>query len=103
MENQQHYKEKEPELSLGLLHKEVKIDLSKADNYQIDGTHYKDMPVEPWELMTVVLTHEEFKGYMKGCAIKYAMRAGHKVGATPEKDAGKFYHYKHKLHEINND
>lgn len=74
-----------------------------ADDYQVGGDHYKKMPIEPWDVMELVLTPEEFRGYMKGCAIKYAMRAGHKVGAEPEEDKGKFNHYKHKLYEINND
>ena len=32
-----------------------------ADNKQVGGTHYKDMPVQPWAVMEAVLTPEEFK------------------------------------------
>lgn len=72
----------------------------RADDYQVGGNHYKDMPIEPWEVMEVLLTKEEFIGYMKGCYIKYAMRAGHKVGEDVGKDVDKARHYKHKLTEI---
>jgi hypothetical protein len=70
----------------------------KANDTQVDGTHYKDMAIEPWEVMGVVLTHEEFVGYLKGNVIKYAMREGKKDGAT--KDAAKARHYAAKLKEV---
>ena len=75
-------------------------DMDAASSYQVGGTHYKDMPIEPWDVMEAVLTPEEFRGYMKGCYIKYAMRAGHKVGEDVGKDVDKAFHYKHKLSEI---
>jgi hypothetical protein len=70
----------------------------KADATQVEGTHYKNMAIEPWEVMENVLTHEEFVGYLKGNIIKYAMREGKKDGAT--KDAAKARHYVAKLKEI---
>jgi hypothetical protein len=69
-----------------------------ADDMQVGGTHYKDMPVQPWALMESVLSHEEFIGFLKGNAIKYALRAGKKQGATD--DAGKARHYLQKLYEV---
>ena len=68
-----------------------------ADEIQVGGTHYKDMPMEPWAVMEAVLTPEEFRGYLKGNVIKYAMRAGHKPGSD---DGNKGHHYKHKLAEV---
>ena len=68
-----------------------------ADTYQVDGSHYKDMAIEPWDLMEVLLTHHEFCGYLKGACIKYAMRAGKKQ--LSPKDAEKYKHYKQKLRE----
>ena len=68
-----------------------------ANNYEIDGNHYKEMPVEPWDVMKTVLTPEEWIGYLKGASIKYAMRAGKKA-ASP-KDKEKFEHYRKKLRE----
>ena len=49
--------------------------MSNADDIQIGGTHYKDMTVEPWGMMEMVLTHDEFVGFLKGNIIKYSMRA----------------------------
>ena len=70
---------------------------TKADDVQVSGTHYKDMGIQPWTVMEAILTREEFIGYLKGNVIKYAMRQGKKEGSY---DAGKAFHYKHKLEEI---
>lgn len=72
----------------------------KADDVQVDGTHYKDMPMQPWAVMEAVLTRDEFIGFLKGNIIKYSMRAGQKAGAT--KDGEKAAHYKQKLDEVLN-
>lgn len=68
-----------------------------ASDYQVDGSHYKDMPVEPWDVMQSVLTREEFVGFLKGNVIKYSMRAGRKEGSN---DAAKALHYMEKLAEL---
>jgi hypothetical protein len=68
-----------------------------ADDQQVGGTHYKDMAVEPWVVMQVVLTPEEFRGYLKGNVIKYSMRQGKKADSD---DAGKALHYIDKLKEM---
>ena len=41
-----------------------------ADEMQVSGTHYKDMPVQPWAVMQAVLTPEEFRGFLKGNIIR---------------------------------
>ena len=69
-----------------------------ADNMQVGGAHYKDMPVQPWAVMEAVMTPDEFRGFLKGNIIKYSMRAGRKDGSD---DAGKALHYMHKLAEFN--
>jgi hypothetical protein len=71
-----------------------------ADDKQVGGNHYKEMPVQPWTVMEAVLTPEEFRGFLKGNIIKYSMRAGRK-GATDE-DINKAFHYIEKLNELNN-
>jgi hypothetical protein len=68
-----------------------------ADEKQVDGTHYKDMAVQPWAVMEAVLTHEEFIGFIKGNIIKYSMRQGRKDGSD---DTGKALHYMEKLNEV---
>lgn len=66
-----------------------------------EATHYHGA-VEPIELMQAILTPDEFKGFLKGNAIKYAFRAGRKTGESAEKDKTKFivysqwlYNYQH--------
>ena len=68
-----------------------------ADEVQVGGSHYKDMPVQPWAVMEAVLTPEEFKGFLKGNIIKYSMRQGRKDGSD---DTGKALHYLEKLAEV---
>lgn len=72
--------------------------MENADDMQVGGTHYREMPVQPWTVMQAVLTPEEWRGYLKGNIIKYSMRAGRKEGSD---DAGKAMHYKYKLDEEN--
>ena len=63
--------------------------------------HYENMLVEPLELMQAVLTPEEYKGFLKGNAIKYAMRAGHKgTEEDAEADADKFLFYSQALRDL---
>lgn len=75
------------------------MDMTKttADDLQVGGTHYKTMPVQPWEVMEAVLTKEEFIGFLKGNVLKYSLRAGRKEGTD---DANKARHYMMKLKEI---
>ena len=70
-----------------------------ADDLQVSGNHYKDMPIRPWHVMESVLTREEFIGFLKGNVIKYSLRAGRKEGSD---DAGKARHYMQKLSEVTN-
>ena len=70
----------------------------KADDYQCGGTHYTDMPVSPWDVMEAVLTPDEFRGFLKGCVIKYSMRAGRKQDS--DEDASKARHCIQKLEEV---
>ena len=69
----------------------------RADDLQVSGNHYKDMPIQPLAVMESVLTPEEFRGFLKGNIIKYSMRAGRKVGSD---DTNKAIHYRMKLKEI---
>lgn len=70
---------------------------TRADDLQVSGNHYKDMPIQPWHVMEAVLTHAEFVGFLKGNIIKYSLRAGRKDGSD---DAGKAKHYLQKLKEV---
>lgn len=70
-----------------------------ADDIQVSGNHYKDMPIQPWHVMESVLTREEFVGFLKGNVIKYSLRAGRKENSD---DKGKAEHYMQKLSEVTN-
>lgn len=63
-----------------------------ALDIQVGGSHYKDMAIQPIEVMREVLTKEEYIGFLKGNIIKYSMRAGKKEGASD--DASKAAHYR---------
>lgn len=71
---------------------------TSADDLQVSGNHYKEMPIQPWHVMEAVLSPEEFRGFLRGNVIKYALRAGRKEGTD---DAGKARHYMLKLKEFN--
>jgi hypothetical protein len=68
-----------------------------ADDIQVSGNHYKDMPIQPWHVMESVLTRDDFIGFLKGNVIKYSLRAGRKENSD---DKGKAEHYMQKLKEI---
>ena len=78
---------------------EQQLNGTRADDLQVSGNHYKEMPIQPWAVMEAVLTPAEFRGFLKGNIIKYAMRAGRKEGSD---DANKARHYIMKLEEIRN-
>ena len=74
---------------------------SSADEIQIGGSHYKDMPVQPWDVMEMLLSHEEFVGFLKGNIVKYSMRSGRKDGSHDDGDKAR--HYMQKLQEVQGD
>lgn len=53
-----------------------------SDDKQVGGGHYLEMQMQPWEVMQSLLTPEEFRGFLKGNVIKYAMRQGRKGSAS---------------------
>lgn len=66
-----------------------------ANNIQIDGTHYKDQVIQPWDYIA-----RNNIGYLEGCAIKYLSRWKNKNGII---DLKKAKHYIDKLIEIENE
>jgi hypothetical protein len=55
-------------------------EIMKASDYQVGGDHYQNMGLQPWDAMEAWLTPEEFRGFLRGSAIKYLARAGKKGG-----------------------
>ncbi len=70
------------------------IVVCKPDDGKYHDAHYAHMAgLEPIELMQLVMSREEFTGFLKGNIIKYTMRAGHKQGEAAEKDIAKAKRY----------
>jgi hypothetical protein len=78
----------------------VKQVVVKAKDKQVGGSHYKDMGVQPWDVVDT-WTHEQKIGYYRGGALKYLMRMGSKDQNAIEIAKGK--HYMEKLLEVLND
>jgi hypothetical protein len=71
---------------------------TEASKRQVGGEHYRKLAIQPWDAMSAWLSQEEFKGFLRGNAIKYLARAGHKGSATL--DFEKARHYLEKLIEV---
>ena len=72
-----------------------------ADTYQVGGSHYKDMPEQPWDAMLRLYGREAFIGFLRCTILKYEMRDGKKPGALD--DAKKAAHCRVKLEEVLDD
>lgn len=68
--------------------------MQSAEDKQIGGEHYKKLAVQPWAAMEAWLTPEEFRGFLKGNAIKYLART-----KSPD-DTAKAHHYLEKLLQV---
>lgn len=69
----------------------------KANDKQVAGTHYKDMGVEPWDVVDTWPLEQRIGAYRHG-ALKYLMRMGSKDEQLQEiKKCG---HYIEKLIEV---
>lgn len=69
----------------------------RANDRQVAGTHYKDMGVEPWDVVDTWPIEQQIGAYRHG-ALKYLMRMGTKDEQLQEiRKAG---HYIEKLIEV---
>jgi hypothetical protein len=73
---------------------------STAKEKQVGGSHYKDMNVQPWDVVDT-WSREQQIGYYRGGALKYIMRMGSKDQSATEIAKGK--HYLEKLLEVLSD
>jgi hypothetical protein len=76
---------------------EVAVPAAPAKSWQVGGTHYTSMEVEPWDVVDT-WSHDQKLGYYRGNAIKYLMRMGKKD--NPLTEAAKAGHYVQKLLEV---
>jgi hypothetical protein len=60
---------------------------------QVGGTHYKDMAIQPVDVIEANFTKEEVIGYYRGNAVKYLLRAGNKTGNSFGQELAKAVHY----------
>ncbi len=68
-----------------------------ANARQVGGTHYKDMGVQPWEVIDTWPIEQRI-GFYRGNLLRYTMRMGSKDAAVQE--IGKAGHYAQKLAEV---
>lgn len=70
-----------------------------TDMRQVGGTHYRDMEIQPWDAMRAWMSPVEFRGFLRGNAIKYLARCDKKGGLE---DLRKARHYLDQLieHEL---
>ena len=68
-----------------------------ANDTQVGGEHYKSKRIQPWAAMEAWLTPEQFRGFLRGNAIKYLARCDDKGGIE---DVKKARHYLDKLLEV---
>lgn len=91
----------EPIVEHGYIHPRVEFKPSeKANDKQFGGDHYKNMGVEPWDVVDT-WPREQRIGYYRGGALKYIMRMGAKDESPIEVEKGK--HYMEKLLEVLNE
>lgn len=83
-----------PELSQAI---KEKLDAAKAKERQEGGAHYKEMKVQPWDVIDTWPIEQQI-GYHRGNVLKYTMRLGNKDGRLQE--AKKIRHYADKLIEV---
>lgn len=74
-----------------------KVKTRRANAKQIGGSHYKDMGVQPWDVVDTWPIEQRI-GYYRGNSLKYIMRMGNK--GAPLEDAKKAHHYIEKLIEV---
>lgn len=71
--------------------------VARANDKQVAGTHYKEMGVEPWDVVDTWPLEQRIGAYRHG-ALKYLMRCGNKDERAQEIEKG--IHYLEKLLEV---
>lgn len=71
--------------------------VTRANEKQVGGDHYKNMGVEPWDVVDTWPIEQRI-GYYRGGALKYIMRLGNKDES--EQEVNKGVHYLEKLLEV---
>ena len=93
----QYIEEHQQERIESLKHQSQLAKKPRANEKQVGGDHYKNMGVEPWDVVDTWPLYQRI-GYYRGGALKYIMRLGNKDEMAQE--AGKGLHYLEKLLEV---
>lgn len=74
-----------------------------ASDTQVGGTYYKDMAIQPWDVMEAWMTPDQFNGFLLGSALAYIARFNTvgKEGKGGRIDIAKAQHYLQKWLEVN--
>ena len=67
--------------------------------FQIGGSHYTDMEIQPWDAMSAWRSDDEFFGFLRGNANKDLARVGTKANCSVREDLLKAKHYLERLLE----
>lgn len=67
-----------------------------ARGQQVGGDHYRKSAIQPWDAMAAWMSPEQFRGFLRGNAIKYLARCDAKGGVE---DLRKARHYLDRLIE----
>ena len=70
-----------------------------ARSYQEGGEHYKQMGVQPWDVIDTWPLEQQI-GFHRGTALAYLMRMGTKSGQDPVTEIKKARHCSDKLIEV---
>jgi hypothetical protein len=84
----------------------VEEDAEAPAAYQVGGDHYVELAVQPWEAMRAWMSPAQYRGFLRGNAIKYLARGGAKGGfaaGTEQEDYEKAMHYLAELIETYRD
>jgi hypothetical protein len=60
------------------------------EDMQVGGTHYKDLPIQPFDIMKANFKKEEYEGYLRGNVLKYLLRYQTKNGVEDLKKASHY-------------
>jgi hypothetical protein len=93
----QYIDEQQEERVESLKHQAQLAKKPRANEQQVGGNHYKNMGVEPWDVVDTWPLYQRI-GYYRGGALKYIMRMGGKDEEAQE--IGKGLHYLEKLLEV---
>lgn len=59
--------------------------------YQVGGDHYTNATIQPWDVLPHWLGVDGYRKYLRGNAVKYLFRAGHKGSEVEDYEKARHY------------